>query len=391
MSSPVSINFERRLEKIRRRMEEEGIDVIVGTRLRTLGYVTGAFIPWRSAVIIPLQGEPEIFTILLDVERVRDDSWIKNVKPWGPAEGMYLESLIADSIKRLGYEKGRIGVEYGQEWILASGHILASEYDNLRKLLPDAEFKNATPLIDELTLYKEPEEIKLLRRASEITDVGQQAVRDSLEVGMTETEVAGIAEYAMRKAGSDWAWTLTGGQEIASGYRTAYALGGCTPATDKIIQPGDNVLVDLHAMYRLYYGDLSHNYIMGRPSEEQRKLSDAFVDISYTVIDEMQPGVKIGEIARKAIRVAEKHGYANNVLFGFGHGIRGIGNESYPLILDMAPWKDMVLEPGMVEVAAVVLNKPGVGGMRLEAPVWIKEDGNEVLPKTPIEPDILET
>ncbi|MEM1797693.1 MAG: Xaa-Pro peptidase family protein, partial [Candidatus Jordarchaeales archaeon] len=337
------------IEEIRRRMEEEGIDVIVGTRLRTLGYVTGAFIPWRSAVIIPLQGEPEIFTILLDVERVRDDSWIKNVKPGGPAEGMYLESLIADSIKRLGYEKGRIGVEYGQEWILASGHILASEYDNLRKLLPDAEFKNATPLIDELTLYKEPEEIKLLRRASEITDVGQQAVRDSLEVGMTETEVAGIAEYAMRKAGSDWAWTLTGGQEIASGYRTAYALGGCTPATDKIIQPGDNVLVDLHAMYRLYYGDLSHNYIMGRPSEEQRKLSDAFVDISYTVIDEMQPGVKIGEIARKAIRVAEKHGYANNVLFGFGHGIRGIGNESYPLILDMAPWKDMVLEPGMVE------------------------------------------
>jgi len=390
LSSPVSINFEARLRKIRGKMEEEGIDLIVGTRLRTLGYVTGAFIPWRSAVIIPLQGEPEIFTILLDVERVKDDSWIKNVRGWGPAEGMYLEPLIADSIKNLGYDKGRIGIEYGQEWILASGHILASEYDNLRKLLPDAEFKNATPLIDNLTLYKEPEEIKLLRRASEITDVGQQAVKDSLEVGMTETEVAGIAEYAMRKAGSDWAWTLTGGQEIASGYRTAYAWGGCTPASDKIIQPGDNVLVDLHAMYRLYYGDLSHNYIMGRPSEEQKKLSDAFVEISYTLIDEMQPGAKIGEIARKALRVAEKHGYGSNVLFGFGHGIGGVGNESYPLILDMQPWSDMELEPNMVEIAAVVLNKPGVGGMRLEAPVWIRENGNEVLPKTPIEPDVIE-
>ena len=391
MSSPVSINFEARLKKIRGKMEEEGIDVIVGTRLRTLGYVSGAFIPWRSAVIVPLAGEPEIYTIMLDVERVRDDSWIKNVNAWGPAEGLYLEPMVAEAIREFGYGRGRIGVEYGQEWILASGHILASEYDNLRRLLPDAEFKNGTPMIDYLTLYKEPEEIKLLKRASEITDVGQQAVKGSLRVGMTETEVAGIGEYAMRRAGSDWAWTLTGGQEIASGYRTAYILGGCTPASDNVIQPRDNVLVDLHAMYRLYYGDLSHNYIMGHPSEEQRKLADAFVEISYTVIDGMQPGAKIGEIARKAVNVAEKHGYANDVLFGFGHGIGGVGNESYPLILDMVPWSEMVLEPNMVEIAAVVLNRPGVGGMRLEAPVWIKESGNEVLPKTPIEPDIIET
>ncbi|MHA1263119.1 MAG: aminopeptidase P family N-terminal domain-containing protein, partial [Candidatus Freyarchaeota archaeon] len=100
------------MRKIRNKMEEEEIDVIVGTRLKTLGYVSGAFIPWRSAIIIPLEGEPEIYTQLLDVERVKDDSWIKNVKPWGPVEGMYLEPQLAESIKSLGYEKGRIGVEY---------------------------------------------------------------------------------------------------------------------------------------------------------------------------------------------------------------------------------------------------------------------------------------
>ena len=43
MSTPVSINFEARLRKIRNKMEEEEIDVIVGTRLKTLGYVSGAF------------------------------------------------------------------------------------------------------------------------------------------------------------------------------------------------------------------------------------------------------------------------------------------------------------------------------------------------------------
>lgn len=389
MSAPISINFEGRLKKIRAKMEEEKIDVIIGTRLRTLGYVSGAFIPWRSTIIIPLNGEPEIFTLLLDVERVKDDSWIKNVNIWGPAEGMYLEPQVAESIKKLGYEKGKIGVEYGQEMILASGHILAAEYDKLKNLLPEVEFKNATHLIDYITSIKEPEEIKLLKRASEITDVGQKAVRDELCVGMTETEVAGIAEYAMRKAGSDWAWTLTGGQEIASGYRTAYAMGGCTPATTKIIQPGDNVLVDLHSMYQLYYGDLSHNYFVDQPTKEQKKLADAYVEICYALIDGMQPGANRGELAAALTNIAAKHGYGNDVLFAYGHSIGGVGNEAYPIIVDLEPWNEMELEPNMVEVAAVVLNKPGVGGFRLERPVWIKESGNEVLPKTPIEPEIV--
>ncbi len=389
LSAPVSINFEGRLKKVRAKMEEEKIDVIIGTRLRSLGYFSGAFIPWRSAIIIPIDGEPEIFTLLLDAERVKDDSWIKNIKIWGPAEGMYLEPQIVESIKKLGYEKGRIGVEYGQEMILASGHILAAEYDKLKSMLPGAEFKNATPIIDYITSIKEPEEIKLLKRASEITDVGQKAVKEELCVGMTETEVAGIAEYAMRKAGSDWAWTLTGGQEIASGYRTAYAMGGCTPATTKIIQPGDNVLVDLHAMYQLYYGDLSHNYFVGQPTKDQKKLAEAYIEISYTLIDSMQAGANRGEIATNLVKIATKHGYGNDILFAFSHGIGGVGNESYPIIVDLEPWSEMELEPNMVEIAAVVLNKPGVGGFRLERPVWIKEKGNEVLPKTPIEPEIV--
>jgi Xaa-Pro aminopeptidase len=44
----------------------------------------------------------------------------------------------------------------------------------------------------------------------------------------------------------------------------------------------------------------------------------------------------------------------------------------------------------MVEVAAIVLNKPGVGGFRMETPVLITEDGGEPLSKTPVEPAIIQ-
>ena len=45
----------------------------------------------------------------------------------------------------------------------------------------------------------------------------------------------------------------------------------------------------------------------------------------------------------------------------------------------------------MIEVAAIVLNKPGVGGMRMETPVLITETGNEPLNKVPVEPAIVKT
>jgi Xaa-Pro aminopeptidase len=211
---------------------------------------------------------------------------------------------------------------------------------------------------------------------------------------MTETEVAGIAEYAMRKAGSELSWSFTGGQEIATGSRTAYSWGGCTPPTRKRIEPGDNVLLDLHSMYNLYLGDLARNAIMGRPSPEQRELSDAFVAACNLLLESLKPGTTYGQVAAKVDSFLDDIGYRQFALPGYGHGIGILGNEWYPVVVDsQVPYESnggLVLQPNMVEVAAVVLNKPGVGGMRMETPVLITEDGNEPLNKAPVEPAIIE-
>jgi Xaa-Pro aminopeptidase len=211
---------------------------------------------------------------------------------------------------------------------------------------------------------------------------------------MTETEVAGIAEYAMRQAGSELNWTFTGGQEIASGYRTAYGWGGCTPPTRKLIQPGDNVVIDLHCMYDLYLGDLSRNAIMGEPTAEQKKLSSAFVATCNRLLESMKPGSTLGEVARSVDTFLDEIGYRQYALPGYGHGIGILGNEWYPAITDStAPYEsgaDIVLAPNMVQIAAIVLNKPGIGGFRMETPVLITADGAEPLSKTPVEPVIIE-
>jgi hypothetical protein len=68
-------------------------------------------------------------------------------------------------------------------------------------------------------------------------------------------------------------------------------------------------------------------------------------------------------------------------------GIGLIGNESWPVVVPGKEWGSMVFKENMVEIAAIVFNRPGLGGLRLESPTLVVSKGAEVLPKTPFEVD----
>jgi Xaa-Pro aminopeptidase len=109
----------------------------------------------------------------------------------------------------------------------------------------------------------------------------------------------------------------------------------------------------------------------------------------------LKPGATYGEVADKMDAFMDRTGFRQYALPGYGHGIGILGNEWYPVVVNSSvPYEsrgDLVLQPNMIEVAAVVLNKPGVGGMRMEMPVLITKTGNEPLNKVPVEPAIIET
>ncbi len=388
------IKYAERLERVRDALKQRGIDCLVGTRLKTITHVSGAFVPWRSCAVIPVNAEPRLVTLMLDAERVKDDTWLSTVVPYGPMPGADYMDTIVNQISDLGFEKGTIGVESGSSSYLPEGFITLAEYEELRHRLPDANIVNAIDVFDQLTVIKEDEEVKLMRQATAICDCAHEAVLRELRVGMTEKQVAGIAEKAARDAGSEFAWTFTGGMEIASGYRTAYAMGGCTPATDKIIQCGDAVLLDIHAMYGLMLGDVSHNAIVGRPTKQQKEVVTAYVETCRTLIDAMQPGITLGEVAQKVSAFVAKNNWEDIVLPGYGHGIGHFGHEWYPCVVEHPSEcntePEFELRPNYIQMTAVVANRPGIAGFRLERPLLITPNGNELLSAMPIEPTILD-
>jgi len=104
-------------------------------------------------------------------------------------------------------------------------------------------------------------------------------------------------------------------------------------------------------------------------------------------MDNMTVDTTFEECYNEVSKIAKKEGHENDLFFGLGHGIGCIGNESWPLVLPGKDWGNMVFEENMVEIAAVVFNKPGLGGLRLEAPTLVTSKGAERLPKTPLEVD----
>jgi hypothetical protein len=225
-------------------MAKEGLDVYLGSRLRTLSWTLDAFCPWRSYIVIPSEGMPVAFTFVIDAARVADDSWLDedNVRGYAPMGGQDQVTQIADYIiEDLNVGRGKIGYETGLSNYLPEGNLTQYEYEAFKAALPGAIFINAHHIVDQLSLSK----MKALstvfaKHRARLTRATRQYMKAIIDGGfkkLTETEVAGIAALAMRREGSEWEWSFTGGNEIASGYRTGYTGGACTPPGGANLQP----------------------------------------------------------------------------------------------------------------------------------------------------------
>jgi len=395
----IQINWNGHVKKYQAAMEELNLDFCVLTRVKSITYLAGCFVPWKSYIFLPKEGmgEPELLTVLLDVERIRAESHLKNISGWGPMKGFYWEKKIQSAAKKAGVYKAKenppkIGVELGVD-ICVTGQMLSyTEAELLKKIFPGCKLIDFNNKTERIQFIKEPEEIEMLRKASEITDIGQVVVKQALQdraqgKKFTENEIAGIGTLAMRKAGSNYEWTFTGNEEIGSGYRASWTFNGCTPATNKIVEEGESLLVDLHSEYGCYLGDLSHNYVLGNCPPELKKFNDVYEQLCYTLVDNMYVGNTFDNCYQEVRKVADKEGYGNDLFFGLGHGIGCIGNESWPVIVPGKEWGSLIFEENMVEIAAVVFNRPGLGGLRLESPTLVTKKGAEILPKTPFEVD----
>ncbi|WP_336249762.1 Xaa-Pro peptidase family protein [Stomatohabitans albus] len=260
----------------------------------------------------------------------------------------------------------------GAETTIAIGQHLWGQYVvDLVHRFPGVHLAHGGPIMQPVRQVKTDDEIAKLRAAGAAIDRVHQRMGEVLKVGRTEKEVAKEIDRMMREEGHSVAeFIIVGaGENGASPHHSP---------TDRVINEGEAVVVDIGGPVDHYFSDCTRNYVMGHAPEGY--------DEAYRVLQASQaagcaavrPGIRAGEIDRICRSIIIDGGYGEYLLHRTGHGI-GLEVHEDPYIFES---NDTLLEPGMAFSVEPGIYKPGEWGMRIEDIVACTKEGGERLNTT---------
>ena len=156
-------------------------------------------------------------------------------------------------------------------------------------------------IMGDLREVKAPFELKQLKRAIEISAIGQVEVMKALHPGMSEREVQGIHEYVFKKYGAAY----EGYPSIVGAGNNACVLHYIENSDDP--SETDLMLMDLGAEYEGYTADVTRTLpVEGTFTEEQRLLYQIVFDAQEAGIAKSQIGATTRDVTKVTQEVVTK-------------------------------------------------------------------------------------
>ena len=150
---------------------------------------------------------------------------------------------------------------------------------------PPHEFLELGHLVDEMRLFKDRDELRLMQRACDITVKAHAAAMRTVRPGMHEYELQAEVERVFRAHDAVPAY----GSIVGAG---ANACILHYVANNGPVRDGDLVLIDAGAEYRGYAADITRTFpANGRFSREQRLLHDLVGEAQAAALEQARPGV----------------------------------------------------------------------------------------------------
>ncbi|HOQ97794.1 MAG TPA: Xaa-Pro peptidase family protein [Anaerolineae bacterium] len=360
---------EARIARLQQTMAAKDVDALLILTAADYVYFIGD-LRRQPRAIIPREGRPILLAFAPEVEEAQLATGLADVRPYSAMHEMMV--AIMGYFKSLGKERPKVAVE--MEFATPAFLLERFKLANPRVQLVDSK-----PLVSPLRQIKAPEEVALIAKAAELADLGIERARQVIGAGVTEAEVALEVEYAVRKAGAD---RLGFPMFVNSGPRSLWLHG---MATDKRIEPGDLVIVDIGPVYRGYNADICRTFSVGEPSEQARELYGLYREMQAVALAAARPGVALHQVEAQTEQVLARGGHKERYLRGLMHGV-GLGFEETPFPTIFPEDILLPLQTGMVlAVGHTTLAVPGIGGVRVEDTVHLTESGPVYLTHAPRE------
>ena len=151
---------------------------------------------------------------------------------------------------------------------------------------PGLRVVQANELVEELRGRKTPAELALIRRAVEITVEAQKEAIQAVRSNRNEYEIEALIEYVFRRNGSERPSFAT---IVGSGPNSTTLHYN---AADRLMQPGEIVVLDIGASYKGYAADVTRTVpTSGTYSPEQRQVYQIVRDAQAAAERQAKPGM----------------------------------------------------------------------------------------------------
>jgi Xaa-Pro aminopeptidase len=351
--------FAERVQRVRDRMGELGVDVVLLSVGPDLPYLTGyTAVPLErlTMLVLPRDDDATLVVPRLEAPRVVERPDVFALHAWDETEDPV--AIVAGLVRPAA--SAAIGDRTWARFLL-----------DLQQALPSTRFSKAGTVVGPLRARKDAAEVEALRRAGAAADrvAAQLQAGDISLVGRTEAEVSADLGRRLRVEGHQRVnfAIVAAGENAASPH---HEPGG------RVIEEGEVVLCDFGGTMAAedgvgYCSDITRCVHVGEPDEELAEAYGVLRAAQSAAVEAAVPGTPCEEVDATARQIIAEAGWGERFIHRTGHGI-GIEEHEDPYIVS---GNSEPLEAGHAFSIEPGIYVPGRFGIRLEDIVVASEEG----------------
>jgi ectoine hydrolase len=339
--------YARRLSLTRAAMSKAGIEVLLVTDPSNMAWLTG-YDGWsfyvHQGVLIFHDADPFWWGRKQDANGALRTVWMGDDRVAGYADH-YVQSTerhpmqdLAARLQDMGRGSARIGVE------MENYYFSAKAFATLVASVPQAEFLDATALVNWQRGVKSAEEITFMRRAARISEKIIDGLLERVEPGIPKNEiVAEIQRDALTGADGHWGDyaaivpLLPSGSDAAAPHLTW---------DGRPFARGEATFFEISGCYRRYHTPFCRTIFLGTPPDDLKRAEAALVEGLEAGLEAARAGNRACDIANALAAPLERAGIERGARCGYPIGL------SYPpdwgeRTVSLRAEDQTVLQPGM--------------------------------------------
>jgi Xaa-Pro aminopeptidase len=337
-----------RLARARKEMADRGVRAMLVGPSADFRYLTGYLPPGLerlTMLVVPADGQARLVVPALEAPLAAEHLGDLEIDVLAWQETDDPVALVRDALAAAGAAGGRLAVG-DQLW---SAFLL-----RLQAALPGAELTVASTVTRPLRMVKDAAEIQALARAAAAIDRVIDGLADLRWAGRSEREAARELDAAIRAEHDETLFVIVGsGPNSASPHHVA---------GDRVIQPGDPVVVDIGGRLDGYGSDTTRTLVVGEPPAGFLELYEVLQLAQRAGCEAATEGVPAEAVDAACRQVITAAGHGEHFIHRTGHGI-GLEEHEDPYIV--AGNRERLVQ-GMAFSVEPGIYLPGRFGARIE-------------------------